>query len=108
MAVTDDFLNSLTDSIVEKAVCRLREEGLFDRKEEKAVSTDPRIAYGISEMARRLGTTTWNIRQWLKNGILDGCYLETGNMVIFNLDLFERKFKENKTAGIKSEEAENG
>ena len=95
MTGIDDLIDNITDTIVEKTVRRLKEEGLLDRKEEPRSTDAPRMAYGITEMARKMGTSPWNIRRWIKNGTLDGCYLDTGNTMLFNLDLFEKKIAEN-------------
>lgn len=104
MTGIDDLIDNITDTIVEKTVRRLKEEGLLDRKEEPRSTDAPRMAYGITEMARKMGTSPWNIRRWIKNGTLDGCYLDTGNTMLFNLDLFEKKIAENGKNGKEHKE----
>ena len=104
MTGIDDLIDNITDTIVEKTVRRLKEEGLLGRKEEPRRTDAPRMAYGITEMARKMDTSPWNIRRWIKNGILDGCYLNTGNAMIFNIDLFEKKMAENGKNGKEHKE----
>lgn len=91
MNEVDNMVEYLVRKTKEAVIRQLKEEGLLEKEVVYRERNSPRTAYGLKGLADYTGVSLYCVARWKKEGKLEGCYLQIGRKITFNLDKIDEK-----------------